>query len=175
MIGLTPEEAKILVEKMYKHKTFDNIKNIEDKNRRIVEELKNYYPTVYIAGNMDNTENRFYMIQSALEKEGIKTYNPYSVILPREQKGELDYTMLERSKVILAVMDKIKLGTSMELGFMMCRKRKGENVKIILCYTGDEEYKMGIKAKEFLRKYHPMTVDFDYITDSINDAIKKDS
>lgn len=127
---------------------------------------------IYLAGYMsDKSALRFNALESFLEENGFVVYNPVKYILPTEKKAMKDFSMLDKADVLFVVTDRISIGTFIEIGYMSYRKRKGEDVLIILCYLGKDKYK-GKDTIEFLRNYSPMTYYVDYITDDLNDALE---
>lgn len=128
---------------------------------------------VYISGYLDDdTVPRFMEVEKILTKHGLTVYNPAKYELDRKIKSMLDYDNLDKAKVLLMVTDRVSIGTFIELGYVICRKKKGENVKIVVCYLGNDSYK-GVKAVDFIKYVSPMTTPIDYVTVNIMDAVSK--
>lgn len=128
---------------------------------------------VYIAGHLTkDTKKRFDAIERFLSRFGYKVFNPAKYELETARKASLDFSMLNEAKVLFVATEKVSIGTFIEIGYMTCRKLKGEDVKIIVCYLGNDEYK-GVRTVDWIRDYSPMTVYVDYVTDDLVCALDK--
>jgi len=128
---------------------------------------------VYVAGYLTKeTKGRFNKIEEMLTRYDCTVFNPARCEFDVASKAELDFAMLDRAKVLFVVTDRVSIGTFIEIGYMICRKLRGDDVKIVVCYFGDDKYK-GIKTVKFIKRYCPMTVYVDFVTDDLGEALDK--
>ncbi|WP_231845552.1 hypothetical protein [Pyrococcus abyssi] len=168
---LMPQEFNVLLkEQLGMYISRDEVAILErarEKNKRIIESLRGTTFDVYLTGHIDfERVVLFYRIAEELEKNGITVYYPAMVVMDPKEKGLLELRIGGSAKVLLVVTDVTSYGTSVDIGFFTHRKFRGEDVKIVVCFTG-LEHDLRVMMN------HPSSVLVDYFTKDIEDAVLK--